>query len=81
MHKIQFTLLFFNYVQITLADFSVVTVLSSSDAFLPVTQSWPNLNNWYRTMKNLPYYNANLPGLNALKMGLRASTDYPINMN
>lgn len=54
----------------TIADFSVVTIVSTMDLIVPVVvNSWPKLYNWWNNkMKKLPYYDkANQDGLNALK--------------
>lgn len=67
----------------TIADISVVTIVSTVDMIVPVTiESWPKLYNWwYNQMKTLPYYEkANAEGLAGLKDWVRKSTDFEINM-
>lgn len=67
----------------TIADLSIVTIVSTVDMIAPVTvDAWPKLHNWWYTeMKALPYYQkANVDGLNALKTWAQQHTDFEINM-
>ncbi|XP_031620849.1 glutathione S-transferase E14-like [Contarinia nasturtii] len=67
----------------TIADFSVVTIVSTMDMIVPVVvESWPKLHNWwFNHMKKLPFYEkVNQDGLNALKEWAKQSTDFKINM-
>lgn len=67
----------------TIADFSIVTIVSTIDMILPVTaDKWPKLHHWwYNEMKALPYYEkANAEGLAALKAWCQENTDFQINM-
>lgn len=68
----------------TIADLSIVTIVSTVDMIVPVTiESWPKLHNWWHNhMKILPYYEkANQDGLIALKTLTQQCTDYPINFD
>lgn len=65
----------------TIADLSIVTIVSTIDMIVPVTpEQWPKLYNWwYNRMKQLPYYEkANQDGLAALGDWIQASTDYKV---
>ena len=67
---------------LTIADLSIVTIVSTVDMLLPVTQDqWPHLYNWwYNVIQKLPYYHkANDEGLLALKTIVQQHTDFPIN--
>lgn len=67
----------------TIADFSIVTVVSTVDMIAPVTSAaWPKLHHWWNNeMKTLPYYEkSNAEGLAALKAWIQANTDFEINM-
>lgn len=67
----------------TIADISIVTIVSTVDMIVPVTaDAWPRLHHWwYAEMKALPYYEkANASGLIALKTWTQQSTDFQINM-
>lgn len=67
----------------TIADLSIVTIVSTCDMIVPVTsEKWPKLHNWWRNeMEKLPYYeNANRDGLKALKAWVQQCTDFEINM-
>lgn len=75
--------IFFSFVpQLTIADLSVVTIVSTIDMIVRVEEDkWPNLYDWWNNrMKKLPYYDtANHDGLLALKSVTQSSTDYEIN--
>lgn len=65
----------------TIADFSIVTIVSTMDMIVSVTaEEWPKLYDWwYHYMQNLPYYDkANRDGLVALKEWVQKSTDFEI---
>lgn len=67
----------------TIADLSVVTIVSTIDMLVPVTaEKWPKLQNWwYNYIQKLPYYEkANQEGLAALKEWVQQSTDFKVNM-
>lgn len=67
----------------TIADLSVVTIVSTIDMLVPVTaEKWPKLHNWwYNHMQKLPYYEkANQKGLAALKEWVQKSTDFKVKM-
>lgn len=67
----------------TIADISIVTIVSTVDMIVPITaDAWPTLHHWwFMEMKALPYYeNANGDGLMALKTWVQQSTDFEINM-
>lgn len=71
-----------NFPQLTIADLSIVTIVSTVDMLAPVkADKWPKLHNWWNNqMKQLPYYEtANHDGLLALKSLVQCSTDYEIN--
>lgn len=68
--------------QMTIADLSIVTIVSTVDMIVPITaESWPKLYNWWHNqMEKLPYFQQiNRDGLAALKDWVRQSTDYEIN--
>lgn len=66
----------------TIADISIVTIVSTVDMILPVTaDAWPKLHHWwYKEMKSLPHYETANAGLAALKAWTQQSTDFQINM-
>lgn len=69
--------------QMTIADISIVTIVSVVDMIVPVTaDQWPKLYHWwYNVMKALPHYEqANEAGLAALKEWVQQSTDFKIKM-
>ena len=53
---------------LTVADLCCVATVSTATIITPIaTQKYPNLSTWYRTCKNLPYYEqGNGVGLNKL---------------
>lgn len=57
----------------TIADFSIITTLSTVDLIFPVTAAkWPRLRSWIQKMQALPYYqDANQVGLDRLREALR----------
>lgn len=69
----------------TIADISIVTIVSTIDMVVPVTiESWPKLHNWWHNQMqtSMPYYKkANHDGLIALKTLAAQSTDYPIKID
>lgn len=67
----------------TIADFSIVTIVFTIDMIVPVTaESWPKLYNWCQNMKKtLPYFDqVNQKGLATLKELIRSNTDYEIKL-
>lgn len=72
----------FAFGQMTIADISIVTIVSTVDMILPVTvDAWPKLHHWwYKEMKTLPHYEKANAGLAALKAWTQQSTDFQINM-
>ncbi|XP_065073874.1 glutathione S-transferase E14-like [Ochlerotatus camptorhynchus] len=58
--------------ELTVADFSIVAILSTMETICPIPASrWPKVAAWYETMKQLPYYHeANQTGLDKLKAKL-----------
>lgn len=75
------SIFFLSLLQLTIADLSVVTIVSTIDMIVRVEEDkWPKLYNWWNRMKKLPYYDeANHDGLLALKSITQSSTDYEIN--
>lgn len=74
---------FYFLFQMTIADLSIVTIVSTCDMIVPVTiEEWPKLHNWwYSHMQKLSYYEkANRNGLNALKTWVQKCTDFEVNM-
>lgn len=67
--------------QLTIADISIVTIVSTVDMLLRITEDkWPRLCAWWSEMRELPYYaKSNDDGLLALKGIVQHCTDYPIN--
>lgn len=65
----------------TIADISIVTIVSTVDMLLRVTEdNWPRLLAWWNQMRQLPCYSkSNFEGLLQLKSIVQANTDYPIN--
>lgn len=54
--------------QMTIADFSIVATLSTTEIYLPIdVGKYPKINAWYRKMKALPYYNINEKGVEMFK--------------
>ncbi|EDW01760.1 glutathione S-transferase E14 [Drosophila grimshawi] len=54
--------------QLTLADISIVTTLSTVNLMFPVTaQRWPQLHRWFAIMQQLDAYELNLLGLEKLR--------------
>ncbi|RZB41566.1 GST C domain containing protein, partial [Asbolus verrucosus] len=53
---------------LTVADLCCVATVSTATIITPIsTEKYPNLSTWYRTCKNLPYYEqTNGVGLNKL---------------
>lgn len=66
----------------TIADFSVSTILSSTNLLVPVSSvKWPKLAEWFNKMKQEDFYQkGNVPGLEKLKVGVQHSTDFKINL-
>lgn len=66
----------------TIADISIVTIVSTVDMIVPVTaDAWPKLHHWwYNVMKALPHYEQANAGLAALKVWTQKSTNFKINM-
>lgn len=63
----------------TIADFSVVTTLSTTSLLFPVTSDkWPLLYRWFQSMKLLPCYKTNLDGLEKLQIELEAFGKFKI---
>lgn len=76
-----FTLIF---PQLTIADLSIVTIVSTADMLVPVTaDKWPKLYNWWnKEMKKMPYYKlVTQEGLLSMKRLIQLSTDYEINFD
>lgn len=56
------------YLQLTIADISAVTTLSTVDLMFPITSAqWPSLSAWLSCMKSMPEYDINQKGLIDLK--------------
>jgi len=48
---------------LTIADFSLISTISSSVAFVEIDSSkWPKLSTWIKRMEELPYYSENSNG-------------------
>lgn len=67
--------------QMTIADFAVVALVSTIDMIVPVTvESWPKLYGWWYNMKQLPYYDkVSTANLNKTKLIMQSFTDFKIN--
>ncbi|KAK4876454.1 hypothetical protein RN001_012876 [Aquatica leii] len=53
---------------LSLADFSLISTVTSSDLFVPVdTEKYENIERWIHKIKELPYYHVNQHGLHAFK--------------
>lgn len=62
---------------LTIADFSMVTTLSTVDLIFPVTaDKWPQLHDWFQRMKTLAYYDVNETGLDNLKTALTSFASF-----
>ncbi|KAH8392741.1 hypothetical protein KR215_008681 [Drosophila sulfurigaster] len=49
--------------QLTVADFSLISTISSSQAYVEIESSkWPRLSAWVKRMEELPYYSENSNG-------------------
>lgn len=75
-------LICFGPFQMTIADISIVTIVSTVDMIVPVTAgAWPKLHHWwYNLMKELPHYEQANAGLAGLKAWVQQSTDFKIKM-
>lgn len=72
-----------SFFQITIADVSIVTIVSTADMLLPLTkENWPKVYNWWQNIKEeFPSYEKlNNKGLYQLKAIVQQSTDYPIKL-
>lgn len=50
--------------QMTIADFNLVTTVSSMEAYVPLKNDrHPNIIRWFQKMKQLPYYGINQKGI------------------
>uniref|UniRef100_A0A1B0GC83 Glutathione S-transferase n=1 Tax=Glossina morsitans morsitans TaxID=37546 RepID=A0A1B0GC83_GLOMM len=66
---------------LTIADFSVVTTLSTANIMFPIDEiQWPLLYKWLEYMKTLPEYDINVEGLEELRnwMELFGKFKFPI---
>lgn len=72
----------FCLIKVTLADFSIVTILSTTRIFVKIGLRWPHLRNYYKKMAQLPYYQkGNVPGLQAISIGIQHTlTNFPLNL-
>lgn len=69
--------------KVTIADLSIVTIVSTVDMLVPLTKSdWPNVFNWWQNIKQeFPAFEKiNNDGLNQLKAIVKECTDYPIKL-
>ncbi|GAB0098246.1 Glutathione S-transferase E14 [Sergentomyia squamirostris] len=59
--------------QMTIADLSIVSTLSTVDAYIPVEETtWPRTFDWFNRMKALPYYiEENQAGIDELQEAIR----------
>lgn len=66
----------------TIADISIVSIVSTVDMLLRVEATkWPLLSDWWNRMRQIPEYSkSNDEGLVRLKAIAQQSTDYPINI-
>ncbi|XP_055380206.1 glutathione S-transferase E14 [Condylostylus longicornis] len=63
--------------KMTIADFSIVTTLSTVDLIFHVNDDWPYLFKWFEEMKKLSCYQKfNIPGLQKLKNALELFGDF-----
>ena len=60
--------------ELSIADFSLVTTITTLDAIVPITQDkFPNIKEWISRMESLPYYSdANEPGLTKIRTLIKA---------
>ncbi|XP_055543886.1 glutathione S-transferase E14-like [Wyeomyia smithii] len=60
--------------ELTVADFSIVSTLSTLESVCPIERSrWPKVKAWYDDLQKLPYYRkANQVGLDKLRTKLRS---------
>lgn len=53
---------------VTIADFCVIACISTSELIIPIDEAkFPKLAEWVKSIKQLPCYNVNLPGLEKFK--------------
>ncbi|XP_013196516.1 glutathione S-transferase 1-like [Amyelois transitella] len=68
--------LFVAHDRLTLADISIVATVSTLDIWMPVTDKFPKLLDWFARMKETEFYQrANEPGLQQIKGFLQMKID------
>lgn len=51
----------------TIADFSIVATLSTTEVYVPMEKEYPRIDEWYAKMRQLPYYSINAKGVEVFK--------------
>uniref|UniRef100_A0A1I8N272 Uncharacterized protein n=1 Tax=Musca domestica TaxID=7370 RepID=A0A1I8N272_MUSDO len=67
---------------LTIADFSIITTVSSLNAIIPILQSeYPNLYRWFENFQNMQCYQFNQQGLDTQRQILETIGEYPFSNN
>ncbi|XP_073845817.1 uncharacterized protein [Musca autumnalis] len=63
---------------LTIADFSIITTVSSLDLMIPITKTqWPNLYRWFKMLQNMQCYQFNQQGINVQQHLLETVGEFP----
>lgn len=58
--------------ELTLADFSIISIITTMDMVLPIDpKTFPNITGWIERVGNLTCYKENIPGLRVFKKVLK----------